>query len=1068
MKRARFIFSFLIFSLVVSFTWAQPAELVIRQGHKEAINMVKYSPTGQHVYSASEDKSIKMWDVKTGIDVNTFNAHNGGVNCIDLSKDGDIMVSGGKDGKIIVWDALTGEVIISIDGHDGPVNTAKLSADGQTIVSGGDDELLKLWTMEGDTIKTIRGFSAPIKNLAISPEGDRIVTGGGKNNAPEVKLVDPDKGVILADALDNVKGSGAAIAYTKAIMTGFAVVGNVANGRVGKGMTTIFIMSYSNIEFTDDGKKILFSQNIYVPFIASKGEEKDSGSASVSIVELSEDRNNFGEVSKPNRWPIPHSRGVAQFNRDQTKVIVNESKSIKVYDIENADFPEPGNKEAINYVPPVVKEIENITKNTNWLAMSPDYRTVVTSDDDRRMKLYDYESGRKIRDLEGYVQPALAVDVLPDGKHILVGTAGKNMTMWDITSGQLVRTFDRTSDVNSIDVSKRGTSIATTSRNSLYFKIWSMRSGRVTKSLMEKKDEMDWVKFDPDDNDKIWTHTLAGETKVWSLSDRKNKKLKVDYTTLEDKYNSGDYSVSFENYDLSVTKGGSELFSDSQKGIITDAVFSTDLRFLITTNENGEIAMYDLNTGKRTLSMALIDESDYIAFTPDFYYTSSKSAAKAIAFKTENKVLPFEQLELKYNRPDIVASRLGYASFKLVASYKAAYDKRLKRLGFTEKDLETGFDLPQVTVDVTKLPLETDQRSISFSIDAKDSNFPIKRLQVYINDVPVYGSQGIDVSSQNLKSIKHRVTLDLSTGLNEIKVTAMNSKGQESLAEFFEIQHTAVYDKPDLYIVSIGVSEYQQSSYNLAFAAKDASDIVNTISASSAYENVNVKLITNGDATDSQIKSIRSFVEQAKVDDVVMIFIAGHGVLDDQYTYYFATHNIDFSNPSSGGLPYEELEKIIDGISCRNKILMMDTCHSGELDAADVEVAEEQTKAVGAVAFRSTGSIVKLKENSFGLENTLELSKALFGDMKKGTGATVISAAGGTEFAAEGVNSSNGLFTGSLIEGIKTRRADWNRDRSYTVSELRNFVSEQVIRKSDGNQVPTSREENIKNDFRVY
>ena len=332
--------------------------------------------------------------------------------------------------KIIVWNALTGDIKTQIQAHEGAVLTAKLSSDAQMIVSGGEDEVLKLWNISGDSIKSISGFSAPITNLAISPDRKRIVTGGGKSNSVEVKLIDPDKGVILADALDNVKGSGAAIAYTKVLMTGFAVVGNIAAGRIGKGMTTIFVMSYSNIEFTDDGNKILFSQNLYVPFIAAKGDEEDTGSASVSIVELSEDRNNFGEVSRPNRWAIPHPRGVAVFNKDQTKVIVNEARSIKIYDIENADFPEPGNKEAIQYVPPIVKEIKDIPTNTNWIALSPDYRTIVTSDDNRQIKLWDYESGRKIRDMEGYVQPALAVDAVPDGKHIIVGSLDRNMTMW--------------------------------------------------------------------------------------------------------------------------------------------------------------------------------------------------------------------------------------------------------------------------------------------------------------------------------------------------------------------------------------------------------------------------------------------------------------------------------------------------------------------------------------------------------------------------------------------------------------------------------------------------------------
>jgi len=94
--------------------------------------------------------------------------------------------------------------------------------------------------------------------------------------------------------------------------------------------------------------------------------------------------------------------------------------------------------------------------------------------------------------------------------------------------------------------------------------------------------------------------------------------------------------------------------------------------------------------------------------------------------------------------------------------------------------------------------------------------------------------------------------------------------------------------------------------------------------------------------------------------------------------------------------------------------------------------------------------------------------KTLFGDLKKGTGATVISAAGGTEYALEGLNSSNGLFTSCLISGIVQRRTDLDRNRKYTVSELQRYISEQVIRLSNGKQVPTFREENFANDFRVY
>lgn len=1060
---------YLTLSLLIGFTLkGQPSELIIRQGHTDGINMVKYAPNGRFVYSAGDDNAIKMWDISTGIDINTFNAHESPVKTISLSKDGQTLISGDAEGNILVWDALSGQVKTKIDAHIGAVNTAKLSIDGSMIVSGGDDALLKMWKLNGDSIATVSGFSSPIKNLGISPDGTRIVTGGGKNNGVEVKLVDATTKKILSDALDNVKGSGAAMAYTKAVMTGFAVIGNVAKGNIGKDMTTIFIMSYSNIEFTNDGNKILISQNLYVPFIAEKGEEEETGSASVSIIELSEDRNRFGEVSKPIRWSINNPRGVAVFNKDQTKVIVNEKLGIKVYDIENADFPEPGKKEATQYVPPVVKEIKNIPLNTNWIALSPDYRTIVTADEKRELKLYDYSSGRKIRNLQGYVQPALAVEALPDGKHILVGTKDRNMTMWDITTGQLAKVFDRSFNINCIDVSSDGKYLATTALNTKFLKVWNFSRGRLMRSLMNKKDALTWVKFNSDNEDIIWSMEEDGDMLQWSVQEMKSKRMKGTAATLEDKFSRGSYKVTFEGYQLSVTKDGSDYLKDTQQGIITDAVFSQDARFVITTNQNGEIALYNLQNKAKALSMALINENDFIAYTPDYYYTSSKGAGQAIAFKEDNNVLPFEQLELKYNRPDLVAKQLGYASDKLIRSYKAAYDKRIKRLGFNESTLSRSFDLPTVAVATANLPLETDQRSLQFSIQAKDQFQTLDRIQVYDNGVPVFGSKGIDISDKNLKEYNTTINMSLSAGLNEIRVVAINQNGQASLASTFEVQYTAAYDKPDLYIVSIGVSSYQQSENNLAFAAKDAEDIVRTMEGSSAYEKVHAKMLTNEMATDQNILSIKSFLGQADVDDVVIVFIAGHGVLDESFTYYFATTNMDFSNPSSGGLSYEALEGLLDGISCRNKLLMMDTCHSGELDKDEVETANKQVKSTGAVAFRSTGALIKLKENSFGLKNTLELSKTLFSDMRKGTGANVVSAAGGTEYAAEGINSKNGLFTSCFIQGLTTRRADWNRDRIYSVSEIRDYISEQVIRISNGNQVPTSREENVKNDFRVY
>ena len=93
---------------------------------------------------------------------------------------------------------------------------------------------------------------------------------------------------------------------------------------------------------------------------------------------------------------------------------------------------------------------------------------------------------------------------------------------------------------------------------------------------------------------------------------------------------------------------------------------------------------------------------------------------------------------------------------------------------------------------------------------------------------------------------------------------------------------------------------------------------------------------------------------------MVIIFIAGHGILDENYNYFFATHDIDFNKPGEKGLPYEALESLLANTKAYRKLLIMDTCHSGELDKEEVEESKNEDVRIGDVQFRSVNSALKL------------------------------------------------------------------------------------------------------------
>jgi hypothetical protein len=54
------------------------------------------------------------------------------------------------------------------------------------------------------------------------------------------------------------------------------------------------------------------------------------------------------------------------------------------------------------------------------------------------------------------------------------------------------------------------------------------------------------------------------------------------------------------------------------------------------------------------------------------------------------------------------------------------------------------------------------------------------------------------------------------------------------------------------------------------------------------------------------------------------------------------------------------------------------------------------------------------------------------------------------------------------MEGLKSGKADKNRDGSITTTELKDYVIEKVIELTQGQQNPTSRKENVEFDFRVW
>lgn len=499
---------------------------------------------------------------------------------------------------------------------------------------------------------------------------------------------------------------------------------------------------------------------------------------------------------------------------------------------------------------------------------------------------------------------------------------------------------------------------------------------------------------------------------------------------------------------------------------VTSVAYGQKSNRLFSTSKDATVKIWDIARAELLVTIVPIGQNNAIYVTPDNYYMMTGKELSSFGFKVKGDFVFPEQFDPKYNRPDIVLDRLGYADDNLIEAYRKAYIKRLKKLNFSEEMLQADFHLPELEVAVSTVTNSVvNSESLNFQISAIDSKYPIDRLNVWINDVAIFGANGINLRDLSINEYKNSLDIPLAKGENKIDFTIMNQAGAESFKETFVYQNSFGPEKSELYLVTIGESEFQNSNYNLTYAAKDAQDLVNLFKQSKRFKEVHTKMLLNNEVTRKNVLSIKDFLKNASINDEVIIFFAGHGLLDDQLDYYFASYDMNFSNPSEGGIAYGDIEGLLDQILPLKKILLIDACHSGEIDKEEVALVSSTQVEDGEIQFRAVGDDVIPK---IGVENISELTKSLFTDLRKGTGATVISSAGGMEYAIESSKWKNGLFTYSLINGIKSKDADLNKDKNISLKELQQYVGEQVNKLSKGKQKPTTRIENRAIDYRIW
>lgn len=175
----------------------QPVSFKLNQtlaGHSDGVMPIAFSPDGRLLASGSMDKTIKLWDVRTGTLKQTLTGHSNGVHSLEFSPDGMTLASGSDDKTIKLWNAQTGALKLTISGHNSAVHTVAFSPDGSQLASGSTDKTIKVWDVRTGALKqTLTGHGETVKTVAFSPDGKLLASGSDDKT---IKLWDVQTGAL--------------------------------------------------------------------------------------------------------------------------------------------------------------------------------------------------------------------------------------------------------------------------------------------------------------------------------------------------------------------------------------------------------------------------------------------------------------------------------------------------------------------------------------------------------------------------------------------------------------------------------------------------------------------------------------------------------------------------------------------------------------------------------------------------------------------------------------------------------------------------------------------------------
>jgi WD40 repeat protein len=480
-----------------------------------------------------------------------------------------------------------------------------------------------------------------------------------------------------------------------------------------------------------------------------------------------------------------------------------------------------------------------------------------------------------------------------------------------------------------------------------------------------------------------------------------------------------------------------EIWSQQLPAVAWSVNISQNGQIALAALSDGTIRWYRVTDGKEILAyFPHGNGQDWIAWTPDGYYTSSVYGDNYVGWHLNRgkdlapdfyRAVQFDRI---LYRPDVVADTFRLA----LAPRTRGLDSPVSDADFQIAKLRE-IAPPRLRLSATVLQgLASGRPRATLRLEGEKNVLDIKDYTVFVNSVPVTPNEERKLSGRDNERFSRTLEIDLPARANDIRVEAFNGVSMGTAETYIGLPADVRSERVagNLYILAIGANVFPNlpANMHLAFAASDAEAMAATFEKRGAghYNRIFTRVLSD----DSPVKPDRDaiisaldFVQQGKPQDTVVIFLASHGLSDKAGNYYFVPRDVarkDVAAVQKGEtgdslVPWTAFFDALRGATGK-RILIVDTCHAQRIEGR----------------FESHSLMKRSASSLFPL----------------------IVASKGEEQSQEYPPAKHGLFTYALMSAL-TPEADVNRDGVVSLKEAFDFaipLVEKLREKTIGSQTP--------------